>query len=215
MTQLRVGFVGDSITNGTGDATLLGWTLRLGQAEGARGHDVTVYNLGVRADTSEMAAARFEVECGARLQPAFSCATMLAIGINDSADEDSTQRKGRRVPLEASVEIIAGMAETARQWGPVFWVGPTPVVDAMMPLAPFPGLSFGFSNATIAEYGAAYAARAAELGVPYLNLFAALRDDADFTAALQANDGLHPVTAGYEIMCARIGEWPAWRALLD
>ena len=50
MTQIRIGFVGDSITHGTGDETLLGWTYRVGQAEAAKGHDVTVYNLGIRAD---------------------------------------------------------------------------------------------------------------------------------------------------------------------
>ena len=33
MTQIRIGFVGDSITHGTGDETLLGWTIRAGQAE--------------------------------------------------------------------------------------------------------------------------------------------------------------------------------------
>ena len=42
MVQIRVGFVGDSITHGTGDETLLGWPYRVGQAEVARGHDVTV-----------------------------------------------------------------------------------------------------------------------------------------------------------------------------
>ena len=95
------------------------------------------------------------------------------------------------------------------------WVGPTPVVDAMMPLAPFPGLSFQFSNTVIAEYSNAYAARAAAIDVPYLDLHAPLAADAAFLAALEANDGLHPVTAGYEIMCRTIAAWPAWRELLD
>ena len=215
MTQLRVGFVGDSITNGTGDATLLGWTLRLGQAERARGHDVTVYNLGIRADTSKMVAARFEGECAARLQPAFDCATVFAVGINDSANEESDERQGLRVAMDRSVEIIAGMAETARRFGPVLWVGPTPVVEAMMPLAPFPGLSYDFRNRVIADYGQAYAARAAAIGVPYLDLHGALKDHGGWRASLEASDGLHPTTAGYQIMCAAIGEWDAWRALLD
>ena len=42
MTQIRIGFVGDSITHGTGDETLLGWTYRVGQAEAEKGNDVTV-----------------------------------------------------------------------------------------------------------------------------------------------------------------------------
>ena len=61
MVQIRIGFVGDSITHGTGDETLLGWTYRVGQTEAAKGHDVTVYNLGIRADTSALVEARWEV----------------------------------------------------------------------------------------------------------------------------------------------------------
>ena len=68
MVQIRIGFVGDSITHGTGDETLLGWPYRVGQAEVMRGHDVTVYNLGIRADTSELVAERWQAECRARLR---------------------------------------------------------------------------------------------------------------------------------------------------
>ncbi len=215
MTQLRVGFVGDSITNGTGDETLLGWTLRLGQAERARGHDVTVYNLGVRADTSEMVQARWEAECAARLQPAYACATVFALGINDSAHEKSADNDGLRVPLERSVEIIAGMARAARRFGPVLWIGPTPIEESFMPLWPFAGLSFAFENPVIAEYGRAYAAGAGEIDVPYLDLFAALADDSAWYAMLGKTDGLHPNAEGYEQLTALIAAWPAWRALLD
>ena len=89
MVQIRIGFIGDSITHGTGDETLLGWPTRAAQAEVARGHDVTVYNLGIRADTSELVAERWEAECKARLKAGFNCATIFAIGINDSAHEKS------------------------------------------------------------------------------------------------------------------------------
>jgi acyl-CoA thioesterase I len=215
MTQLRVGFVGDSITNGTGDETLLGWTIRLGQTERQGGHDVTVYNLGVRADTSAMVAARWEAECAARLLPAYACATVFAVGINDSAYEESADKTGRRVPLGRSVEIISGMAQQAKRFGPVLWVGPTPVEESMLPVSPYPGLSFNFENGVIAEYGGAYAARAGEIDVPYLDLFTPLSADADWFALLTKTDGLHPPAAGYEKVAALIGAWGAWRALLD
>ena len=215
MTQFRIGFVGDSITHGTGDETLLGWPLRLGQAEAARGHDVTVYNLGIRADTSALVAARWEAECRARLKPAFNCATVFAVGINDSADETSAAQTGRRVALDRSLDIIGGMLTGARAFGPVLWVGPTPVVEAMMPLARLPGIVYDFRNATIAEYSRAYAALAARLGVPYLDLFTVLGGDPAWEASLRKSDGLHPNSAGYEMMAARVGGWAAWRALLD
>ncbi len=215
MVQIRIGFVGDSITHGTGDETLLGWTIRLGQAEVARGHDVTVYNLGIRADTSGLAAERWEAECAARLKPGINCATVFALGINDSAHETSAEREGRRIDLDRSIEIIGDMLSRARTFGPVLWVGPTPVVEAMMPLSRIPGVVYDFRNETIGDYNQAYIAAAADLGVPYLDLFTPLGGDPAWEAALRKSDGLHPNSEGYEIMAARIGDWPGWRGLFD
>ena len=94
MTSDCIGFVGDSITHGTGDETLLGWTYRVGQAEAAQGHDVTVYNLGIRADTSALVEHRWDIEVNARLKPEMNCATVWAIGINDSAHEKTATTDG-------------------------------------------------------------------------------------------------------------------------
>ena len=44
MTELRICFVGDSITQGTGDDTALGWPGRLIAAARAQGHDFCGYN---------------------------------------------------------------------------------------------------------------------------------------------------------------------------
>lgn len=216
MAQIRIGFVGDSITHGTGDETLLGWPLRLGQAEVARGHDVTIYNLGIRADTSQLVAARWEAECRARLNPtSFHCANVFAIGINDSAHEKSSMMDGRRVELDRSLEIIGGMLTKAREFGQVLWIGPTPVVEAMMPLTRIPGLTYDFRNHAIDVYNQAYAEKAAELGVPYLDLFTQFSTDPVWDAALRRSDGLHPNSKGYEMMAARIGGWAGWRRLFD
>jgi acyl-CoA thioesterase-1 len=215
MVQIRIGFVGDSITHGTGDETLLGWPMRAGQAEVARGHDVTVYNLGIRADTSELVAARWEAECEARLKPAFACATVFAIGINDSAFEKSAALDGQRVPLDRSLDLIGGMLDRARRFGPVLWVGPTPVVAAMMPLNRLPGVVYDFRNDEIDAYNRAYVEKASDLGVSYLDLFTPLVDDADWDAALRKSDGLHPNSDGYEMMAAHIVEWSGWRGLFD
>ena len=76
-----------------------------------RGHDVTVYNLGIRADTSELVAERWQAECRARLKPSFACATVFAIGINDSAHEKSEAMDGRRIELARSLGynyVVAG-----------------------------------------------------------------------------------------------------------
>lgn len=213
MAQIRIGFVGDSITHGTGDATLLGWTIRAGQAEVGRGHDVTVYNLGIRADTSLLVAERWEAECRARCRQGIAWATIFAIGINDSAYEKSAAMDGQRVPLDRSLEIISGMLTGARDFGPVLWIGPTPVVEAMMPLDRLPGVIYDFRNPAIGDYSRAYAARAEALGVPYLDLYTPFVSDPAWAAALRKSDGLHPNADGYAMMAARICEWPAWRSL--
>lgn len=215
MTQIRIGFVGDSITHGTGDETLLGWTIRAGQAEVGRGHDVTVYNLGIRADTSLLIAERWEAECRARFRPGIPWATVFAVGINDSAYEKSAAMDGQRVALERSREVIGGMLTAAKRFGPVLWVGPTPVVEAMMPLDRLPGVIYDFRNDVIATYSRAYAAHAETLGVPYLDLATPFVSDPAWAAALRKSDGLHPNSEGYELMAARICDWPAWRGLFD
>lgn len=214
MRQVRVGFIGDSITHGTGDETLLGWTIRLGQAERAAGTDLVVYNLGVRADTSELAAARWQAECAARLSPAFPTATLFAIGINDTAIDNMAATRAHRVPLQRSLDLIEEMLRAAKDIGPTGWVGPTPVVEAMMPVAPVPALSYSFDNATIARYNDAYGELAEKLGVAFLDLLTPLQADAAFHASLEASDGLHPTASGYEIMAARIGAWQGWRDIV-
>ncbi|MBT5111302.1 MAG: GDSL family lipase [Rhodospirillaceae bacterium] len=215
MVQIRIGFIGDSITHGTGDETLLGWPYRVGQAEVARGHDITVYNLGIRADTSELVAERWEAECEARLRSGVPGATIFAIGINDSAHEKSATKDGQRVELDRSLDIIGDMLTSARTFGPVLWVGPTPVIEDMMPLARLPGVVYDFRNDVISDYNQAYITKAAELATPYLDLFTPLGADPAWEAALRKSDGLHPNSDGYVLMTEHIGAWAGWRALFD
>jgi acyl-CoA thioesterase I len=215
MVQIRIGFIGDSITHGTGDETLLGWTLRAGQAEVIRGHDVTVYNLGVRADTSELVDARWEAECQARLKAGIPAATIFAVGINDSAHEKTELREGRRVDLDHSLNLIGAMLTKARAFGPVLWIGPTPVVEDMMPITRLPGVVYDFQNDVIDTYNHAYMAKAAELGTPYLDLFTPLGADPAWAEALRESDGLHPNSEGYILMADRITGWAGWRSLFD
>ena len=215
MVQIRIGFVGDSITHGTGDETLLGWPYRVGQAEVGRGHDVTVYNLGIRAETSELVEERWLAECRARLKPSFNCATVFAVGINDSAYEKSENHDGRRIGLDRSLRVISEMLKQAREFGPVLWVGPTPVIEEMMPIDRLPGVIYDFRNDTIEVYNRAYKEGSAELGIPYLELFAALLDNSAWQEPLRESDGLHPNAKGYDLMADLIVGWLGWRALFD
>ena len=215
MVQIRIGFVGDSITHGTGDETLLGWTYRVGQAEAAKGHDVTVYNLGIRADTSALVEDRWNIEVNSRLKAEMNCATVWAIGINDSAHEKTASTDGLRVPLDESLDRISRMINTAKSVGPALWIGPTPVIEEMMPIDRLPGVIYDFRNEMIAAYSNAFAVKAAEIGVPYLDLYSDLAGDPDWDASLRASDGLHPNADGYVMMAARVTAWNAWRNWFD
>ena len=70
-------------------------------------------------------------------------------------------------------------------------------------------------NARIATASRILEGIAAEAGVPYLDLYGPLSDDAEFRKAMLAGDGVHPTAGGYAIMAARIGAWSGWRHFLD
>ncbi len=212
MTHLRVCFVGDSITVGTGDDDFLGWPGRLCVRERAKGHDLALYNLGIRGDTSDLIRPRWRAECQARTPPDVSCALLFAFGINDSVDDAG---KGPRVPLARSLANARAILSEAKAWLPTAWIGPTPVDEAKMPMRPRPSVDYTFRNAHIAESSRAFARLAAELGVPYLDCFTPFATDARFLADLAAGDGVHPLRAGYAQMTDVIERWPAWRAWLD
>ncbi|MEX2009181.1 MAG: GDSL-type esterase/lipase family protein [Dongiaceae bacterium] len=212
MTTLRICFVGDSITAGTGDHAYLGWPGRRAARERAAGHDVTAYNLGVRADTSELVAARWRAECRARLPDHVAGAIVFAFGVNDAAIEAG---QGLRVPLERSVETADAILAAAKAWQPVLWIGPAPVPKDGVELSPAPGVAYAFANTRIAAVNDAYRAAAAGIGVPYLDLFAALAATPDWAAALARGDGVHPAAEGYALVAGTVGAWGAWRAWFD
>ncbi len=167
MTALRICFVGDSLIVGTNDDAYLGWPGRLGVYETEAGHDVTLYNLGVRADTSEMIATRWRAECEARLPDVHPGALVFSFGVNDMAILDDEIR----VPMEKSLQIARSMMEEAAAWKPTLWIGPQPVDDGQQPYQSGPDIAFHFASSRTAELSDAYAELAVELGIPYLDLF--------------------------------------------
>ena len=206
--RLRICFVGDSITAGTGDDRFLGWPGRLAAHEHAAGHDVTVYNLGIRADTSEHLAARWEAESRARLPAHVNGALVFAFGVNDAAVE---RGKGVRVAVERSAAVASAMLTTARAWLPTLWVGPAPIAADGAVISPSAEIAYEFSNDRLAALNDTYAKLAGRIGVPYLDLYAALEATPAWQPALSAGDGVHPTAEGYLLIAEIIRAWPAWR----
>lgn len=211
MTALRLCFVGDSLTLGTGDDAYLGWPARAVRRERAVGHDVTLYNLGIRAETSLDVARRWRAECQPRLPEPHRAALVFSFGVNDMAELDGELR----VPVETSVETARTMIAEAAAWKPVLWVGPTPVVDEDQPFRSAAGVDYHFSSPRIAELSDWYASVANELGVPYLDLFTPLSASADWPESFRHGDGVHPREPGYALIAERVTGWSAWRMLFD
>lgn len=211
MAILRICFVGDSLIAGTGDDQYLGWAGRLCAAERAKGHDVTLYNLGVRGDTSTLIAARWQAECAARLRPPYSGALVFGFGVNDVGEELAGKP---RVPPDETVRAARAILREARAWLPTLMVGPAPIDEAktLMTAGPVPP---DFRNEKIARMSRTLAGVAAEVGVPYLDLYSLLGTDPAFMRAVTAGDGVHPTAAGYAIMATTIGTWLPWRAWFD
>jgi lysophospholipase L1-like esterase len=211
MTVLRICFVGDSITAGTGDDNYLGWPGWLCTLERAKGHDITLYNLGIRADTSELIAARWRAECAARLPPEYPGALMFAFGVNEAAEEAGGKR---RVKPDRTATLARAMLGEAVAWKPTLMIGPAPIDEAKMPLKTG-AVQRDLRNARIGTLSRILDGIANDAGVPYLDLYTILSTDPVWAKALAAGDGVHPNGDGYARIAAIIGAWPAWRGWFD
>lgn len=209
MADMRFAFIGDSITLGTADTEFLGWPGRLCRRETGRGHDISLYNLGIRSDTSEMIAARWRAECEARIGAYPEAVLVFSFGVNDATIEDGVMR----VPLERSLEVAEAMVGEAAGWRRVLWVGPSAIDEARQPVRQPNGRLREKRNARTRAYSDGYAGIAGKLGVPYFDMLAAL-SGVDGWAGMIA-DGVHPTGAGYAVMADLLHPWPAWRALLE
>lgn len=212
MTALRICFVGDSITVGTGDDECLGWPGRLCAVERKRGHDISPYNLGIRGDTSAMIAQRWRAECAARLPDLYAAALVFSFGINDVAREADGSL---RVEPARSVAFARDMLTAAKAWKPVLMIGPTPVLKQSLTLALPPGPTRELSDERLAATTKAYDALCREIGVPFLDMFTPLSSSARFRAAMASGDGVHPTADGYAAMAELVERWPAWRKWFD
>ena len=209
MAIVRVCFIGDSITLGTSDAEFLGWPGRLCQTMQKQGHDLTLYNLGARAETSAMIQKRWRAECTPRLPDIANGRLVFAFGVNDTAIDITGSI---RVAPPRSLENARAILTEAKGWKPTLWVGPAPVNKAGQRVSPAAGVQYDFANQRIAELDKLYASLAKEIGVPYLSVFSKMIDDPAWQTALGKGDGVHAIGAGYGIIAGHVAQWDAWKA---
>jgi len=211
MTELRVCFIGDSLVLGTGDEEFLGWPGRIMQHERKAGHDLSLYNTGIRGDTTTMIEARWRAEAEARLPAENPCALVFSFGCNDMAMDSGTLRNTPEDAVASATRIISA----AKDWLPTLWIGPPPVNDDDMPFSSAPGRERFLSSSRNAQLSDMFEKVADDLGVPYLDLCTPLTEVRDWASNYKAGDGVHPKGSGYAAMADQIIAWDAWRAWLD
>jgi lysophospholipase L1-like esterase len=193
---MRVVFIGDSLVVGVGDPQYLGWVGRLCAAAPTAGLPLTMYNLGVRSETSRHIKNRLSRELPPRLLPRDEARAVLAFGVNDVKVEDGR----RKVELSESVDNLFEIVTQVSKLCPVIMVGPPPVLDDA-------------HRNRVEELSEVYARTCDDMGVPYLEMCRALcREPAYLDSLVASGDGYHPGAAGYEAMARRAGAWDAWKA---
>jgi lysophospholipase L1-like esterase len=209
----RICFIGDAFTVGAGDETALGWVGRVARGEWERNHDVTIYNLGVRGDSTRGILRRWRGECEMRLPRGANGRLVFMFGGNDAKEEVTT---GVEVPIEESVANARTIIAEAVAWCPTLWMSLIPMSETQPYPRLLPGMpEYRFDNRRQAEYTGRYAAVARELAVPFLDLHTPLLHDSEWQHLTQAGDGSNPNAAGYAKIAALISAWPAWRAWFD
>lgn len=208
----RICFIGDAFTVGAGDETALGWVGRLAAGEWSRNHDVTIYNLGVRADSTRLILPRWREECRRSIPEGAKGRLVFAFGGNDAKE---LVGEGIDVPLEESIANARKIMSEARAWLPTLWIGMVPMNEEL----PYPkllaGPQFRFSNERQAEYNAAFKRVAEELDIPFLDLHSVLLADPQWPGLTQRGDGSNPASEGYARIASIISQWSAWRTWFD
>jgi acyl-CoA thioesterase-1 len=195
--SIRLCAIGDGFVAGAGDPQALGWIGRLVAQARAGGLDVTLYNLGIRRDTSADIAARWQTETARRLPSEDPARMVFAFGVNDCMEENGH----RRLPEAATLKNAALILRHAAARAPTLLVGPPPVGDAD-------------TNARIATLDAALAALCGRIGQPHVAVFAALAADPVWMREVAAGDGAHPGAAGYARLAGLVGAAPPWNDFL-
>ncbi|MCW5734643.1 MAG: GDSL family lipase [Enhydrobacter sp.] len=186
---MRICFVGDSITNGTGDPEYLGWVGRVMQHERTRRTELTSYNLGIRRDRSDQIRARWRAEVDARLPDEHEGRVVFAFGANDAVQE---------IPPAVTLGHAEAMLTEALVRWPVIMVGTAPLAEDR-------------ALERVAALDEAFGALCGRLRVPYAPVFAGLMATPVWLDEARAGDGAHPGAGGYRRMADLILASDAWR----
>ncbi|NEQ32545.1 MAG: lipase [Leptolyngbya sp. SIO4C5] len=193
--DVRICFIGDSFVNGTGDPDCLGWAGRLCRDLKSPNYDLTYYNLGVRRETSEQIAQRWQHEVDYRLPADATGRLVFSFGTNDT----TVNAGQRRVELAASLAAAERILTAAQTRHPTLMVGPPAIADAEQ-------------NWRTEQLSGRLAELCQTLDIPYLAVLESTARSPVWMADVWNGDGAHPGAAGYSELAQTIGRWSAWQS---
>lgn len=187
-------FIGDSFVSGYGDPKGLGWTSRVVARTQHPDVDLTVYNLGIRGDTSADLLSRWKVESAPRWDGRAEKRLVVSIGQND-VDKGVTTARAR-------LNLANILDEAMAQGIASFVVGPAPTLDTTF-------------NSTLEIIVDAQADVCARRGVPFVDCYRPLLGHDQWISDLETGDGHHPGQAGYGLIAWLVlhGGWDEWMRL--
>jgi len=193
--DIRVCFLGDSFTLGTGDDLGLGWPGRVLAAERGRGVNMTAYNLGVRGQTGAQIAERAASEVSVRIsERGDRRGVVICFGANDLY-------QGR--PPHESGQALRGVLQWALSQGLAAFVVAAPPL-AEPDLRPKQNVLQKALDRVCSDFA-----------TPFLDLPAAVDDWSPWRLEAEAGDGVHPGAEGYRRVAVAFEAWDAWRKWLD
>lgn len=198
MVVQRLCFIGDSFVNGTGDPDCLGWVGRVCARACRDGHDLTVYNLGIRGNTSADIRQRWWQEVERRISPTVDNRMVFSFGTNDTTIENGQ----RRVPLAESIEHSRQILTQAKQHYPTLMISSLPIADPEQ-------------NLRSAELNSSLADLCQSLGIPFLDAFSQLINSDVWMSEVAKVDDAHPQAGGYAKLADMIQQWSAWQDWLS
>jgi acyl-CoA thioesterase I len=198
---VRVCVFGDSLVNGTGDDACLGWVGRVGSSARKAGADLTVYNLGVRRDTSADIQARWRHEAEARLPAGCNGRLIFSFGVNDCAAAEGGETP--RIGVEQSLQNARAILQCAGDWLPTLMIGPPPITASQE------------HNRRISDLSEGLQAVCEQLAVPFLSTVAFAAEHCGlWRGEADQGDGVHPNAGGYSALAGAVSSWGSWRAWL-
>ena len=193
MEDIRICFVGDSLTNGTGDVSHLGWLGRVCAAAESEDRKVTHYNLGIRGESSADILRRWEAEVAPRFQNQSDRRLVFAFGNNDTRMTES----GINVTVDDAEANARTILSRAMAQYPTLMVGPSPNTDPD-------------HCDRIQTLDAILDSVCKDLGVPYLSVYEGLRGSDVWMREVGLIDGSHPSAGGYAEFAELVMSWPEW-----